>query len=114
VQYERYSFEIDLGQCPKCGVELKILAATLDAPVSRRSSSAWVCMRVIELRSCRLHRMPISAARPWAIALEKGPVLAAVYQRRLYFETDRRRGDSLAAWMTGSGRQREYEIAPGS
>ena len=34
--------------------------------------------------------------------------------RLQYLETGHWRGDFLAAWMTGSGRQREYEAAPGS
>ena len=54
--------------------------------------------------------MPISAARPWATALENGPVLAAAHRRQLYFETGRWRGASLAAWMTAIGRYEKTRI----
>ena len=68
-----------------------------------RSGSA-VPVRPIELRMYALRRMPTSAARQRATALESERLRAAVGLRRLYFESGRWRGNFLADGMTASGR----------
>jgi hypothetical protein len=46
--------------------------------------------------------------------MENGRVRALVGQGQLYSETGHRRRDFLVARMTESGRDRHFEVAPGS
>ena len=54
------------------------------------------------------------AAPPAALCRERlfveGPFRAAANRRQPYFESGRRRGASLAAWMTGSGRDFQFAV----
>src|SRR5664279_3483904 len=68
-------------------------------------SGSAVPVRLVELRTYALRRMPTSAARSSATALENEHLRAAVGRWRLYFETGRWRGDFLAEAMTASGQK---------
>jgi hypothetical protein len=88
------------GDCLLSGVESE---RTAD------SSGSALPLRLIELRTYALRRMPISGARPCATALENEHLRAAVGLWQLDFETGHWRGIFLADGMTASGRN---EVSP--
>lgn len=71
-----------------------------------------VPVRLIELRTYTLHRMPTGAARPCATAFQNEQLRVVVGPWRLYFETGRWCGNFVADAMTAAGREGPVAVDP--